>query len=189
MAKEIIAALLALGAALFVVISDVIHQRTAHVVTDEAVGHVELFTRLLRGRRWWAGSLVAAVGFGRQAGALGFGSVLLVEALLVTSLLFALPINARLSSRRLDCSVWTWAALLAAADAVIITLGHPTAGQSRAALRTWLGVVAVFGLLLSLCLLGPGSGRPVACCVADRPPRRQRVFLPLRVQPDDGPGQ
>ena len=96
MAKADIAALLALGAAFFIAIGDVIHQRSAHEVTDEPVSHVDLFPRLLRDGRWWLGSVVAAVGFALQAAALGLGSVLLVQALLVTSLLFALPINARL---------------------------------------------------------------------------------------------
>ena len=45
-----IAALLALGAALFIAIGDVMHQRSAHDVTDQPVGHAELFLRLLRDR-------------------------------------------------------------------------------------------------------------------------------------------
>ncbi len=40
MAKADIAALLALGAAFFIAIGDVIHQRSAHEVTDEPVGHI-----------------------------------------------------------------------------------------------------------------------------------------------------
>src|SRR5512133_2776925 len=59
MAKADIAALLALGA--------VIHQRSAHEVTDEPVSHLELFSRLLHDGRWWLGSLVAAAGFALQA--------------------------------------------------------------------------------------------------------------------------
>ena len=113
MAKADIAALLALGAAFFIAIGDVIHQRSAHEVTDEPVSHLGLFTRLLRDRQWWLGSLVAAAGFALQAAALGLGSVLLVQALLVTSLLFALPINARLTHRRVTRWEWIWAALLA----------------------------------------------------------------------------
>ena len=56
-----IAAVLALGAAVFIAIGDVMHQRQAHEVTDEPVGHVELFLRLLRDRRWWLGSAVSAI--------------------------------------------------------------------------------------------------------------------------------
>ena len=145
MAKADIAALLALGAAFFIAIGDVIHQRSAHEVTDEPVSHLGLFTRLLRDRQWWLGSLVAAAGFALQAAALGLGSVLLVQALLVTSLLFALPINARLTHRRVTRWEWMWAALLAASVAVIVTVGNPTAGQSRASLETWIAVVACSG--------------------------------------------
>lgn len=156
MAKADIAALLALGAALFIAIGDVMHQRQAHEVTDEQVSHVALFMRLLRDRRWWLGSLVAAAGFALQAAALGLGSVLLVQALLVTSLLFALPINARLSHRRVTRWEWTWAALLAAAVAVIVIVGNPTAGHSRASLETWTAVIVVLGPALVLCVWGAG---------------------------------
>lgn len=154
MDKADIAALLALGAAFFIAIGDVIHQRSAHEVTDEPVSHVALFMRLLRDGQWWLGSLVAAAGFGLQAAALGLGSVLLVQALMVTSLLFALPINARLTHRRVTRWEWTWAALLAASVAVIVTVGNPTAGQSRASLETWTMVAAVLGPALVLCVVG-----------------------------------
>ncbi|OHU90519.1 DMT family transporter [Mycobacterium talmoniae] len=154
MAKADIAALLALGAALLIAIGDVLHQRSAHEVTDQPVGHIGLFTRLLRDTRWWSGTLVSAAGFGLQAAALGLGSVLLVQALLVTSLLFALPINAHLAGHRVTRAEWRWAALLAAAVAVIVGAGHPTAGQSRASLGTWIAVAAVFGPVVVLCMLG-----------------------------------
>jgi drug/metabolite transporter (DMT)-like permease len=154
MDKADIAALLALGAAFFIAIGDVIHQRSAHEVTDEPVSHTDLFLRLLRDRQWWLGSIVAAVGFGLQAAALGFGSVLLVQALLVTSLLFALPINAWLTHRKVSRWDWTWAALLAAAVAVIVVVGNPTAGHSRASLETWTAVIAVLGPAMVLCVIG-----------------------------------
>lgn len=154
MAQADLAALLALGAALFIAVGDVIHQRSAHEVTDEPVGHVALFLRLLRDRQWWLGSLVAAVGFALQAAALGLGSVLLVQALLVTSLLFALPINARTTGRRVTRWEWLWAVLLAGSVVVIVTVGNPTAGQARASLEVWAWVAAVLGPALLLCVIG-----------------------------------
>jgi len=154
MDKADIAAVLALGAAFFIAIGDVIHQRSAHEVTDEPVSHVDLFMRLLRDRQWWLGSVVAAVGFALQAAALGLGSVLLVQALLVTSLLFALPINARLTHHRVTRWEWIWAALLATSVAVIVSVGNPTAGHSRASLETWTAVIAVLGPALVLCVVG-----------------------------------
>ncbi|MGE2725238.1 DMT family transporter [Mycolicibacterium pulveris] len=149
-----LAALLAIGAAVFVAIGDVIHQRQAHEVTDEPVGHTALLLRLLRDRRWWLGSLVAAAGFGLQAAALGLGSVLLVQALLVTSLLFALPMSARLAHRRVTRREWTWAVLLAVSVAVIITVGNPTVGQARGSAEVWTVVLAVLVPALALCVAG-----------------------------------
>jgi drug/metabolite transporter (DMT)-like permease len=153
MAKADIAVLLALGAALFIAIGDVMHQRSTHEVTDANVGHLDLFLALLKDKGWWLGSAVAAIGFALQAAALGFGSVLLVQALLVTALLFALPINARLSHRKVTRWEWTWAALLAVSVAVIVTVGNPTEGHSRASLETWTLVIAVLGPLLVACVV------------------------------------
>ena len=149
-----IAALLAVAAAFMVGIGDVIQQRSAQQVTDKPVGTVALFRRLLRDRRWWAGSLVAGVGFGLQAAALGLGSVVLVQALLVTSLLFALLISAKVNHRRITGRQAIWAVLLATAVTVVVTVGNPQAGNPRGSFRTWAVVAVVMGTVLILCVIG-----------------------------------
>ena len=149
-----IAALLAVAAAMMVAVGDVLQERSAQQVTTTQVGTVGLFRRLLRDRQWWAGSLVAGAGFGLQAAALGLGSVVMVQALLVTSLLFALVINARLDHTRITAWQTMWAVLLAAAVTVLVTVGDPTAGTPRGPLRTWTVVIAVMGPALVLCVLG-----------------------------------
>jgi drug/metabolite transporter (DMT)-like permease len=73
---------------------------------------------------------------------------------MVTSLLFALPINALFTRRRVTRWGWTWAALLAAAVAVIVTVGNPTAGHSLASLQTWTAVIALLGPAMVLCVVG-----------------------------------
>ncbi len=161
MGKTDIAAALAVAAALMMGIGDVVQQRSARQVTQQPVGTVALFHRLLRDRRWWVGSLVAGGGFGLQAAALGFGAVVLVQALLVTSLLFALLISARADHRRITRRQGFWAVLLAAAVTVVVTVGDPQAGTPRGSLHTWSVVAAVMGPALILCVLGarlfPGS--------------------------------
>lgn len=149
-----IAVLLAEAAALMIAVGDVLQQRSAQQVTDKPVGTVALFHRLLRDRRWWAGSLVAGAGFGLQAAALALGSVVLVQALLVTSLLFALVINAKVNRRRITRWQAIWAVLLAAAVTVVVTVGDPQAGTPRGSFKVWTVVVLVMGPALILCVIG-----------------------------------
>ncbi|HYB37236.1 MAG TPA: DMT family transporter [Mycobacterium sp.] len=154
MPKADIAALLALSAALVSAIGSVIRQRSAQEITDEPVGHWELFRLSLRDGRWWLGGAAAVGNYVLQAAALSLGSVMLVTALQVTVLLFALPINARLTHHRVTPWEWVWATLLAGAVAVIVTVGNPTADQQRASLETWVVVAMVMGPALVLCVAG-----------------------------------
>jgi hypothetical protein len=149
-----VAALIALCAALASAIGDVVRQRSAQEITDRDVGHLELFWLSVRDRRWWMGGMGAVANYSLQAGALALGSVLLVTALQVTSLLFALPIYARLAHHRVTSWEWTWAVMLAGSLALLVTVGDPDAGSARGSPGSWMVVVAVMGPLLVLCVLG-----------------------------------
>lgn len=154
MPKADIAILLALGAALVSALGSVIRQRSAHEIVDKPVGAWKLFMLSLRDTRWWLGAAAAVGNYALQAAALSIGSVMLVTALQVTVLLFALPINARITGLRVPAWEWFWAALLAGAVAIIVAVGNPTADQQRAPLSTWVVVILVMGPALVLCVLG-----------------------------------
>ena len=81
--------MLALVAALISGVRGVVRQRSAQEITNEQVGHFELFRLSLRDIRWWWGGLAATASFGPQAAALVLESVVLVQAPQVTALLFA----------------------------------------------------------------------------------------------------
>ncbi len=164
MTKVDIAALIALCAAFASAVGDVIRQRSAHEITDEKVGHLELFRMSLRDKRWWLGGLAAIVNYCLQAAALAWGSVMLVTSLQVSALLFALPIYARLANVRVTRWEWVWAVIVAGALAVVIIVGDPKSGHDRAPLSTWLIVAMVMGPTLVLCVLAARiwHGRPVA---------------------------
>jgi drug/metabolite transporter (DMT)-like permease len=156
MVKVGIAALLALGSALCVAIGDVVQQRATHRIAEGSVGPVQLLAKLLRDRRWQLGTLVLVASIALQAAALGVGSVLLVQPLLTLSVLFALPINARLSKHVVARREWIAAGLLTAAVIVIVTVGHPQAGRASASLHTWATVAMVLGPLLVGCVVAAG---------------------------------
>jgi hypothetical protein len=170
MSKADVAALIALCAALASAIGDVVRQRSAQEITDKQVGHLELFRLSVRDTRWWLGATGAVANYSLQAAALAWGSVILVTALQVTSLLFALPIYARLAHHKVTRSEWMWAVLLAGALAVLVTVGHPSAGNDRGSPEAWMAVVVVMGPVLVLCVLGArswsgGSAAPVLLAV------------------------
>lgn len=164
MSRTDMAVFLALCAALASAIGNVIRQRSAQEVTDKPVGHLALFFMLLRDTRWWLGGVGDIASYCLIAWALDKGSVLLVMALQVTALLFALPIYARLTHHRISRREWMWALLLAGALAVVVTVGNPTAGQSQGSLHAWGVVALVMGPALGMGLLGAQilSDRPVA---------------------------
>ncbi|SOJ55214.1 hypothetical protein MSIMFB_02703 [Mycobacterium simulans] len=164
MSNTDIAAILALCAALAAAIGNVIRQRSAQEITDEPVGHLTLFGMLVRNTRWWLGGLGDVASYCLLAAALDRGSVMLVTALQVTVLLFALPIYARLAHHRITGREWMWAVLLVGALATVITSGDPTAGHSRGSPTAWIVVTLVMGPALALCVLGARiwSDRPAA---------------------------
>ena len=128
---------------------------------------------LLRDRRWWLGSVVAAVGFALQAAALGLGSVLLVQAAAGDVAAVRAADQRPAVAQRVTRWEWTWAALLAAAVAVIVTVGNPTAGSPAPRWRPGSAVVAVLGPALVLCVVGARiwSG-PVSAVLLARGVRR-----------------
>lgn len=152
-ARSDIAAVLALCAAICIAIGDVLQHRSTKTVPAGDSGHLDLFVQLLKNPQWWLGSIVAAGGFAFQAAALDFGSVILVQTLIATSLLFALPLNARVAGTRIARSQFGWAVLLAASVAVIVAVGNPTEGLSRGSAGTWAWVAAVMGPILAVLAL------------------------------------
>jgi drug/metabolite transporter (DMT)-like permease len=165
-----LAAALALLAAVLFAVASAVQQRSASDVPASEARGAGLLLALARSPRWWAGTLSDTAGFAAQAAALGLGSLLLVQPLLVTTLLVALPLGARWGGRRLHRSDWVWAALLVLALAVFAVVGEPTAGVDRAGWRPWLPAWIVLGLLVGGCLAGAavrrGTARAVLLAVA-----------------------
>ena len=156
---SIAAALLGLLAAALFAVASVAQQKSAADVPDDKAMGLRLIGQLVRRPLWWAGLLGDAGGFLAQGAALGLGSLLLVQPLLVTALLFALPLGAAWAGRRLSRSDWLWAAVLSLSLAVFVVVADPTAGIDRAPARDWLGVAAALTPVLALCLLGAATRR------------------------------
>lgn len=143
----------ALAGAVFAAVGIVVRQRaTIDVPADKGVSTMMVST-LLRRPLWWAGTAAAVTGYAFQAVALAYGSILLVAPILVSALLFALPMSARLAGRRVGRAVWGWAVLLTMALAVFVTLARTTPGDYDSTGMTAV-IVALGGLVFAVgCVL------------------------------------
>lgn len=165
-----LAVVVALISALLFAVGSVLQQRAATDVPDEDALGVGLVTRLVRRPIWLAGTAGDTLGYVAQAIALGLGSLVLVQPLLATSLLFALPLGAWWAGRRLRRSDGVWALVLTAALGVFLVAGNPTAGVDIAPLDDWLVAAAILLPLTVGCMVVAvrthGSTRAVALASA-----------------------
>lgn len=100
--NQLLAVLVAIAGAITFGASDVIEQRATHKVAKRPPLDFKLFADLAVNRLWLIGIAVDIVASGMQAVALHFGSLALVQPILVLDLLFAVVITNALSRRRPD---------------------------------------------------------------------------------------
>ena len=128
---HLVAVLLALASALAFATATVGQQRAAARSSDADARHGRFIGQLLRNPLWLAATLGNGVGYVLQAAALGVGAVVLVQPILVTSLLFALPLSARLARHRLPAAASWWALLLTTSLAVFEIFGRTDKGVAH----------------------------------------------------------
>ena len=153
MLEHAIAVSAALAGAVFTAIGIVVRQRATMDVPDGKALSGIMFSTLVRRPLWWIGTGAAVVGYAFQALALAYGSIILVAPLLVSALLFALPLSARLAGRRVDRSDWGWAVLLTVALAVFVTLARTRPGDYEGTEASAILVAACSAVFVVGCVI------------------------------------
>jgi drug/metabolite transporter (DMT)-like permease len=148
-----LAILFALLAAFLFAAGWVAQQRVASAVTADGTRDPRFLKSLMKQPVWWAGTLGDTLGYVMQAVALAFGSLLLVQPLIVTSLLFALPLGAWWAGQKLPARDWIWATVLAVSLAIFVIFGSPTQGVDRAAFHHWRLVAIVIAVTVIVCVV------------------------------------
>ena len=145
---------LALVSALLFALGSVLQQKAG---LDEPTSGASpsLLLRMARRPVWLVGIASDAVGFVAQAAALGIGRLAVVQPVLVTSVVFALPLGVWISgqqARRRDVGA---AAVVVMALIAFLAIANPSGGRSEAPLPDWLivGIVCV-AVCVPLTLLG-----------------------------------
>ncbi len=157
-----LAVLSALGGAFMYALASVFQHRGSAGEPASVNLKLGLLVRLARSRVWLFGVACDAAGYVLQFVALGHGPIVMVQTLLVSGLLFALPLGAALAGRRLATSDWVGAVGVCAGLAMFLAVAAPGPGASNPAILSWvvlLGAVTLAAAGLVSWGRGPASRR------------------------------
>ena len=151
-----VALVLALTAALALALAVVCQSRGVRDVGPEVHGLGPLARALIRQRIWLVGAGLAGVSGLLHATALRRGTLVEVEAIMVTSLLFALAFGSRLTRQPVTRRDWVSAALVAGGLVAFLAFADPHGDRYAVPRSRWLLlaglVVVVVGGLVTLAL-------------------------------------
>ncbi|MDJ0787079.1 MAG: DMT family transporter [Myxococcota bacterium] len=130
--------LLSLAAAFLFALGSAIQQSAAMQEHEGTALRLRLLANLLRRPRWLFGQVLDLLGFGLQATALAFGELSVVQPILVTTLVFALPIGARVSGQSAGSRELRAAVAVAAGLALYLFAARPQPGSGVPLASDWL---------------------------------------------------
>jgi drug/metabolite transporter (DMT)-like permease len=138
-------------------LASVLQQRGAAAQPADQSLRLSLLGRLLRNPLWVLGLSCDVVGYLLQFVALGHGTLVVVQPLLVSGLLFALPLGAAWAGRRLRPRDWLAAVLVCAGLAVFLTVAGPQSGHNNVPPGVWVLLLgSAGGAVLGLVSLSKG---------------------------------
>ena len=114
--------------------------------------------QLAKRPRWLLGIAADFLGFLCQAAALTLGRLVVVQPILASSILFALPFGARLTGEPVGRRRWAAAGVVTLGLAVFLLVGDPSGGVEDASTRAWI-ISGVVALVLTGALVGLARGR------------------------------
>ena len=156
----------ALSASLLYALASVLQHRAAIAQPAEHSLRLGLLTRLVRKPLWVIGIACDGLAYLLQFVALGHGSLVLVQPLLVCGLLFALPLGAWLAGTRMERREWYAAFALVGGLSLFLVVAAPGNGHAEVSNQAWI--------LLFLCCGGAAAALVVG---ARGRPNRQRAAL------------
>jgi hypothetical protein len=137
----------ALGAGFCYAIASVFQHKVAAAAPAHMSLRPGLLVELIRHPMWLFGISLDIGAYFLEAAALSVGSIVLVQTLLVSGLLFALPLSAIGRTSKPGRSEWLAAAALAAGIAVFLSVGEPIGNSGTATGWEW---VLGFGFCMSI---------------------------------------
>ena len=143
MHSNLLAAAFALLSALIIAWGTVIRHRIAEQAPADGSLSGSPFISALSRPMWWLGTGCALFGYALQVVALGFGTLLVVQPILVLSLMFTLPLSARYDGKKMARDELGWATALTISVGILVIMGDPLPGNPQPPLERWLPALAV----------------------------------------------
>jgi len=152
------AATLALVAAACFALAATLQQKGALGQGGVSFAHPSSLMRLLRQWWWLAGTAVLFVGYAFQAVALDNGRLSVIQPLLVTTIVFALPLGYFITAQHVGRREMAGAVVVVLGLAVFTIVGDPAGGRANATNDEWLITIAVVVVLAGVLIALGGAG-------------------------------
>jgi drug/metabolite transporter (DMT)-like permease len=153
-----LAAVLALLAAVSFALAATLWQKAALSLTGVSVRHPKSFLILLTKWVWLLGLAAQIVGVCLQAAALDRGRVSIIQPLLVTTVIWALPLGYFLTNQAIGTRETMGAAIIVVGLALFASFGDPAAGVDNAPGSDWAAAILVIVAACAALLLFANRG-------------------------------
>ncbi len=155
-----VAATLALVAAFLFALAATLQQKGALNLPEVSLREPSSLLKLLGQTMWLVGTGAMLIGYVVQAVALDRGQVSIVQPLLVTTVVFALPLGHYLTQQYVGRREIGGAFVIVVGLALFTIFGHPADGNGNAPNSDWLVVIVLVAIVSGVLLTFAGRGGP-----------------------------
>ena len=160
------AATLALVAAFFFALAAALQQKGALNLPTISLADPMSLVRLVGEKTWLLGTIALFTGYLFQAAALDRGRLSIIQPLLVTTVVFALPLGYFLTKQHVGRREVLGAAVIIIGLGLFVYFGDPAGGKENASNAQWaiaIGLISVVSILLLV--FGGGGGLSMKAAV------------------------
>ena len=152
------AAALALIAAFLFALAAALQQKGSLNLPTISLAHPMSLVRLVGEKVWLLGTLALFTGYLVQAGALDRGRLSVIQPLLVTTVVFALPLGHFLTNQHVGRREVIGAVVIIIGLGLFVYFGDPAGGNENASNTQWAITIGLLSLVSVLLLVFGGAG-------------------------------
>lgn len=152
------AEILALVAAFFFALAATLQQKGALGMGEVSLGSPTSLLRLANQPWWLAGTAALLCGYAFQAVALANGRLAVIQPLLVTTIVFALPLGHFFTSQAINRREILGAVVVVLGLAIFMAVGDAAEGNDNAPASEWAVAVIVFGAVAAILIVMGNKG-------------------------------